>query len=946
MTPQFLVSRLFACTLAAVLLSATALAQAPDLDLSYETFRLDNGLRVIVHEDHKAPIVAVSVWYHVGSKNEPVGKTGFAHLFEHLMFNGTENFDGEWFEPMQAVGATGMNGTTWLDRTNYFQNVPTPALDLALWMESDRMGHLLGAVSQEKLDNQRGVVQTEKRQGDNEPYGRVNYNLDEGIFPEDQPNHHSTIGSMEDLNAASLEDVQQWFRDYYGPNNAVLSLAGDIEVDTARAMVDKYFGDIPAGPEVDAIDEWVPVKDTNSMEIQYDEVPAVLANRAWAVAPRTTRDKALLDLAAAIIGGSHNSRLYVDLVYERQVASSVNVSVTPFELASVFDLSVVLNPGQPPEVATRAIDRVIADFIANGPSEEELQRVVASINATTVRGLEQVGGFSGKAAQMAEGLLYADDPLFINTYLEWINTATVRDVRSAAERWLGRGGHQVNVVPNRSFTNATTGVDRSDGLPPIPTDLPTLTFPGIQTATLENGVEVVLAERHTMPLISLSMEFDAGYAADAGGKLGVASFTSAMLDKGTRTRSALDISEEAERLGAIVAAGAGVDSSFVTLNALTTNLEDSIYLWADLILEPEFDSEEIERLRQQRITEIAQEKAQPQSLALRLLPPVLYGSGHAYAVPLSGTGTVESTQSITQRDLLDFKERWLRPDKARIFITGNTTLEEVLPLLNRAFRGWVAPNTLPPQKNIATVTQEQGARVILIDKPGSPQSFILAGHLLPGLGTGRDLAIDAMNGVLGGTFTARINMNLREAKGWSYGARTQLASARGQRLFVVNAPVQTDRTGDSLKELMTDLQAIKAERPITQEEMELVIAGFARALPGTYETSQAVLNSLVTSARYGRPLDYASHLTEAYEALTLPDLQSAAVDLVNRDKLVWIIVGDLAQIRSQVEALNIAPIEIWNDDGVPVVDIAAPEAAPEVEVMPAAEVEPEPEAAE
>lgn len=904
--------------LAASLLSVVAVGQAPELNLSYESFTLDNGLRVIVHEDRKAPIVAVSVWYHVGSKNEPAGKTGFAHLFEHLMFQGTENFDGEWFEPMQQVGATGMNGTTWLDRTNYFQNVPTPALDLALWMESDRMGHLLGAVSQEKLDNQRGVVQNEKRQGDNEPYGRVNYNLYEGLFPVGHPYHHSTIGSMEDLNAASLEDVQQWFRDYYGPNNAVLSLAGDIDVDTAREKVERYFGDIPAGPEVDAMDAALPTKLSNTSETQYDEVPAVLANRAWAVAARDTRDRALLDLAAAIIGNGRNSRLYVDLVYERQLASSVNVAVTPFELTSVFDLAVTLNPGQSPQVATTAIDRVIADFITDGPSEEELQRVVATINAATVRGLEQVGGFSGKAAQMAEGLLYANDPLFVNTYLDWINRATVRDVRAAAERWLVRGSHQVNVVPNRSFSNAETGVDRSDGLPSIPADLPTLVFPGIQTATLDNGIEVVVAERHTMPLVAISMEFDAGYAADAGGKLGVASFTSAMLDKGTRTRDALQISEEAERLGAIVATGASVDASFVSLNALTANLEDSIYLWADLILDPAFDTEELERLRQQRITGIAQEKAQPQSLALRLLPPVLYGPGHAYAVPLSGTGTVESTESITQQDLIDFKERWLRPDKARIFVTGDTTLEELVPLLNRAFRGWAAPGTLAPQKNIAMVGQEQSTRIILIDKPGSPQSFILAGHLVPGLGTGRDLAINAMNGVLGGTFTARINMNLREAKGWSYGANTQLQSARGQRVFLVNAPVQTDRTGDSLRELISELNGIKLERPITPDEMTLVINGFTRALPGTYETSQAVLGSLVSSARYGRPLDYAAHLAEAYEALTLNDLQSAAVDLVDPGKLVWIVVGDLAQIRSQVEALNIAPIEIWNDDGMPV----------------------------
>jgi zinc protease len=421
----------FATTLAVSLLATAtltsgALAQsgasagasgAPELNLDYERFVLDNGLTVIVHEDRKAPVVAVSIWYHVGSKNEPAGKTGFAHLFEHLMFNGTENFDGEWFEPMQRVGATGMNGSTWLDRTNYYETVPTPALDLALWMESDRMGHLLGAVTQEKLDNQRGVVQNEKREGDNEPYGRVNYNLYEGLFPPGHPYRHSTIGSMEDLNAASLEDVHQWFRDFYGPNNAVLVLAGDIDAATAREKVERYFGDIPAGPDVDRMQAWIPVRSENTYEIQHDEVPAVLANRAWVAPGRTTREAALLDLAAAAIGQGRNSRLYVDLVYNRQLASDVSASVTPFELASVFDLTVVLNPGEPAAVASEAIDRVFTGFLETGPTDEELERAKAGTNAAVIRGLELVGSYTGKAVTLAEGELYAGDPLFIEQYL-------------------------------------------------------------------------------------------------------------------------------------------------------------------------------------------------------------------------------------------------------------------------------------------------------------------------------------------------------------------------------------------------------------------------------------------------------------------------------------------------------------------------------------------------
>ncbi|HEU4617955.1 MAG TPA: pitrilysin family protein, partial [Gammaproteobacteria bacterium] len=895
-----------------------AASGAPELNLAYERFVLPNGLTVIVHEDHKAPVVAVSVWYHVGSKNEPAGKTGFAHLFEHLMFNGTENFKGEWFEPMQKVGATDLNGTTWLDRTNYFETVPTPALDLALWMESDRMGHLLGGITQDVLDNQRGVVQNEKRQDDNQPYGRVNYNLYEGLFPPNHPYHHATIGSMEDLNAASLEDVKAWFRGYYGPNNAVISLAGDIDAATAREKVERYFGDIPAGPPVDTFKAWIPVRERNTHEVQYDEVPAVMADRVWAVPGRATRDRALLDLAASILGSGRNSRLYVDLVYNRQVASTINVGVTPFELASVFDLAVTLNPDQPASVASEAIDRIVAQFAQEGPTADELERAVTGINAATIRGLEKVGGFSGKAAVLAEGQIYAGDPLFVKTYLDWINSATQEDVRDAARRWLGTGWHQVDVLPTAHLTSSSSGVDRSTGLPAIPDDLPKLTFPEIHKGTLSNGIEVVLAERHSLPVVELKMEFDAGYAADAGGKLGVASFTMSMLDTGTRSRSALEISAEADRLGANIDAGSNLDASAVNLSAIKNELGPSIDLWADVIRNPVFAQAEIDRLRGRWIASIAQEKAQPVSLALRLLPPAIYGPNHAYGVPLTGTGTVDSIRSITRDDLTAFKDRWLRPDNAKIFVVGDTTLAEITPMLERAFRGWTAPATPVPTKNVGDVPLPTSPRVILIDKPGSPQSFILAGHVAPGLGTDRDVAIDAMNEVLGGAFTSRINMNLREDKGWAYGAQTLLQGAKGPRPFLVYAPVQTDKTADSLSEIVRELTTLKTTRPITADEMRSAIAGLTRELPGRFETNQSVLSSLATSARYGRPLDYAATLGERYEALKLGDLQSAADDVIHPESLIWVVVGDLSKIRAPVEALEIGPVQVWNDDGKPV----------------------------
>jgi zinc protease len=917
MTPASIAAAIGLATSLAVLpaVAQSPMATVPDLNLAYDTFTLDNGLKVIVHEDRKAPVVAVSIWYRVGSKNEPAGKTGFAHLFEHLMFYGSEHHDGEWFLPMQQAGATSVNGSTWLDRTNYYQTVPTPALDLALWMESDRMGHLLGAVTQTKLDTQRGVVQNEKRQRDNSPYGRVNYNLYEGLFPPGHPYRHSTIGSMEDLNAASLEDVHGWFKQYYGPNNAILVLAGDIDVDTARTAVERYFGDIPAGPDIDAYERWVPVKTTSSHETMHDEVPAVLANRAWAVAPRADRDTALLTLAADVLGRGRNSRFYLDLIYRRQLASDVSISVVPFELASVFDLAVTLNPGQPASVATEAIDRLMAEFLEQGPSAEELERAVASINSRIIRGLEQV---NDKATALAEGVLYHGDPLFVQTYLEWINSATPEDVRDAARRWLGPGWHQVDVVPAGKYANAAQGVDRSTGLPPIPTDMPTLSFPEISTGTLSNGVRLVVAERHALPIVELSLQFDAGYAADAGGKLGVSAFTMAMLERGTQTRSALEIAAEEERLGANITSGANLDASVVALSALKTQLAPSIALWADVVRNPTFSQEEIDRLKGEWRARIAQEKAQPDALALRLLPPVLYGAGHAYAIPFTGSGTAESIDAITRDDLAGFHSAWLRPDNATIFVVGDTTLAEISAELEEVFAGWSAPSTPVPTKNVADVGLPESPRIILVDRPGAPQSLILGGLLAPGLGHERDLAYEAMNLVLGGTSTSRIYMNLREDKGWSYGAYTSLQNAKGTRPYLTFAPVQTDRTADSLREIAAELQAITSTRPITEEEMSLVIAGRVRQLPGSFQTSTAVLNSLVTSARYGRPLDYAAALTEKYEALTLSELQDAAAELVHPDRVTWVIVGDVRQIRGPIEQLGIAPVEVWNDDGEPV----------------------------
>ncbi len=909
--------RLPLAALAAPLLSAALCfshADAADIDLPYEKFELDNGLRVIVHEDRKAPVVAVSIWYHVGSKDEPVGKTGFAHLFEHLMFGGSENVP-EWDTPLDEAGQTDANGTTWFDRTNYFQTVPTPALDRVLFMESDRMGHLLGAVTQEKLDNQRGVVQNEKRQGDNEPYGRAEYAVLAGLLPAGHPYSHSTIGSMEDLDAASLDDVKGWFNEYYGAANTVLVLAGDIDAQTARPLVEKYFGDIDAGPPLTQAKANAPKLDVNKHEVMLDRVPQPRLDRNWVAPGRTTREAIYLELAADILGGGKTSRLYRRLVDDLQIATSASASLQGHELLGFFSATVDAKKDADLETVESEMAAVLDAFLSKGPTAAELARSKTSIKASVIRGLEKVGSFGGKAAALAEGELYASDPDFILTQLDWLEDATPQEVLAAARQVMNAGWYQLDILPYADYKTAPSSLDRTTGLPGI-SGSPELVFPDIVEGELSNGMKVVLAERRTIPVVEVSIQFDAGYAADSveGGKLGAASFTGAMLDEGTARRSAQDIAEELESLGASLGVGSNLDTTGVSMSALKENLRPSLDILADVLRNPAFEQDEIDKLRSRWLASIEQEKANPVQLALRMLPPQIYGDDHAYGVPFTGSGTEESISSLTRDDLVGFHRKWLRPDNATLFVVGDTSLDEIKPILERALGNWRAPGETVPVKNIAAVERPATGKVIIIDKPDSPQSLILAGHVAPPSGAPNNVAISAMNDVLGGQFSARVNMNLRETKGWAYGAYTFFQGARGQRPFMVYAPVQTDKTTESIAELIRELNAIKTTEPATDEELSRVVLSNTRSLPGAFETADDILGSLVSSARYGRPWDYPATLTEKYNALGQDDIAAAAEEVVHPESLIWVIVGDRAKIEAGVKSLNLGEVEILSQD--------------------------------
>ena len=925
------------------------------VDIPYQQFTLDNGLRVVVHEDRKAPIVAVSVWYNVGSKHEPEGRTGFAHLFEHLMFNGSENAPEDIFKPLAQVGSTDTNGTTWFDRTNYYETVPTGALDLALFLESDRMGHLLGAVTQEKLDIQRGVVQNEKRQGDNEPFGLVEYEQLENLYPSGHPYHHSTIGSMKDLDAASLDDVKKWFTDNYGPNNAIIVLAGDIDLATAKTKIQHWFGDIPRGPAVQPVEVPVPTLDAPKSKTVKDQVASTRIYRMWTIPGLNDPDAVPLAMAGSVLGGLASSRLDNDMVRENPIAVAVAAYAQIFAQGGQFVAFADVKEGVDPTVVATRLDELIAKFLKEGPNEDELRRAVTRYVSGQIQGLESVGGGGGKAPRLAEGLLYSDNVEKYKVDLQRAAAATPEQVRLAAEKWLSRPVFSLTVEPgerseggeNRGGFVVSPTTQGAGGLQPSyyfgqadqPKDMPIanaaadrsqypavgtlagLDFQDIERGKLKNGMEVVFARRASVPAVQISVSFDVGYAADPKDALGTQSFMLSMMNEGTTSLNSTQLAETQERYGANVYSFATSDETVFALSALKTNLGASIDLLADFMRNPAFDAKELERGRALQLNRIANETKQPFAIATRVLMPELFGKQHPYGIPTSGTGDAEVVKRLGRDDLIAFHNSWLRPDNARIFVVGDTSLKQVTKLLNKSIGKWKAPKTALPTKNFAASIPVQTSRIILVDRPKSPQSVIVGGRVLPLKGSDDLLALRAGNDVLGGNFLSRINTNLRETKNWTYGAGSQITSGKEQVGFLAYAPVQADRTGDSIIEMLKDANSFLSEKGVTGEELERTVNGSVRELPGSFETSGDVMGGLRTIVKFGRPDDYYEKLPEKYNSMTSEQIDAASRAVLKTDDLLFVVVGDAETVKPQLEKTGL-PIELRSETATSAADIS------------------------
>jgi predicted Zn-dependent peptidase len=918
-----LAKRLLAATAVAALLTSPlaspAMAQAkkaapaaatpalPSIDIPYTKFTLSNGLTVIVHEDHKAPIVAVNIWYHVGSKNEPKGRTGFAHLFEHLMFNGSENANTDWFKALEKLGATDMNGTTNTDRTNYFQNVPTAALDQVLYLESDRMGWLVNAIDQAKLDEQRGVVQNEKRQGQNQPYSISWDIITASTYDADHPYGHTVIGEMADLDAASLKDVKDWFKTYYGPANATIVLAGDITPEQAKAKVEKYFGAIPAGPPVTHQKAWVAKRTGHQRATVQDRVAQSRWYRVWNTPQVGTKDNDYLSLLSDVLASDKTARLYKRLVYEDQIATAVTAFQAEAEIGSTFHIQVTAKPGVPLSQIEKVVEEEMAKLLADGPTQAELNKIKVDRAAGFVRGAERIGGFGGKSDILAEAQVFRGSPDAYKETLETWRTATPADLRKAAKEWLTDGDFTLELTPY-PYQDAALPEGKREPAPPVG-PIAAATFDKYETATLSNGMKVMLARRTAVPVVELQMIFPGGYANLPAGDRSVAGLSMSMLDEGAGNRDALTISRQQSELGASLSTGGGSLFSSVGLSALKANLDPSLDLMADVVLRPTFPQAELDRLKKLEIAALQRSKQQPQSVAFRVFAGKVYGDNHPYGINV----TEETINSVSREDLVAFHKAQMNPNGAMLVAVGDITLAELTAKLEQRFGAWKSPTqavraTLPP----AAPAQKA---IYLVDKPGAQQTTILAAIPAAPRDESNERSVELMNNVFGGSFVSRLNMNLREDKHWSYGASSFVNGALGPRAFVAFAGVQTDKTRESMVEFRKELQEVGTSRPITADELAKAQTDMTQSLPGQWETGGAVLGSLSTLYTLERPGNFWDTYAPDLKAVDVAGVNAAAKRVVKADDVIWVVVGDRARIEKDLKGLGYGPVIVVDADG-------------------------------
>lgn len=896
-------------------------------NLHFKKYKLKNGLEVILSEDHRLPLVAVNIWYHVGPANERPGLTGFAHLFEHMMFEGSRYVGPKaHFLHLESAGASSINGTTDFDRTNYFETLPSNQLELALWLESDRMGFLLDCVDDKKLENQRDVVRNERRQSiESAPYGLVQEELFHLLFPPDHPYYASVIGSHQDIEAARLLDVREFFQLYYAPNNASLAIVGDIDPAATERLVEKYFGPIPAGKPVPRPRVITPPITSQRRITVEDQVELPRIYIAWITPPIFSQGDADCDLAARILGGGKSSRLYRKLVYDRRIAQDTVAHQYSLALGSVFTIEATCKPGVEPRQVEDAIWEELAEFSRNGPTEAELERAGNTIESHIIRALENLGGFGGVADRLNQYNHFLGDPGYLPRDIGRYRSATLESLRRLAETELRQ--EKSAVVYGVPGTKVITDVPRishpasvvSDpqpipgqewrSNPPAPEPSPALSLPIPNRFTLSNGLSVFLVEQHSLPIVSANLIVLSGSDRNPPDLPGLASFTAEMLDEGTGRRSPLEIAADADQIGASLSTGSSMDLSYAAMRTLRKNTDAAFELLSDVLLNPLFAPEEIERIRHHRVTHIQQQKDNPAVLAIKVFFNAVYGPSHPYG--FTDIGTEESNRVLTRDLLRGFYQGGYTAANSALIVAGDLTQPELESLAEKHLGGWRSEGEA---REISEVGTRPGRRIIVVHKPDSPQTVLRIGHV----GTPRSnpdyVALEVMNTALGGLFSSRINQNLREKHGYTYGASSAFIFRRGAGPFLVGTSVRTDVTADAIREIFREIERMR-ESEILPEELATAKDSISRSLPGLFETTPEAASSIGQLFVHGLPLDYYHNLPDQIESVSTSRVREVAEKYLRPDEAIIVAVGDRSRIEPQLEKLDFGPIEFRDSTG-------------------------------
>jgi zinc protease len=916
--------------LAPVLAAARPASSTKAPEISYEQYKLGNGLQVLLHEDHKLPIVAVDIWYHVGPVKERPGRTGFAHLFEHMMFEGSKHVgEKAHIKDLESAGATDINGTTDFDRTNYFETVPSNQLELALWLESDRMGFLLDTLDRAKLANQRDVVRNEKRQGEGRPYGVVDDEVYHQLFPKGHPYYGAVMGSHADIEAARLNDVREFFKEYYTPNNATMAIAGDYDPATIRTLIEKYFGPIPAGPTVLETPLETPRITQERRAVVTDTVQLPKVILGWLSAPAFTPGDEDADIAALILGGGKSSHLYRELVYKQQIAQSAECSNDSLKLASPFVCEMIAKPNVTPEKLETEAEKVIAELGENGPSADEVDWARNREETELISGLQRLGGFGGVADQLNYFNQYTGDPGYLPKDLARYDAVTAASVQKYIQETLGKdqrvviygipGKKVLDDVPrspedtdadvkiNPEHTPEFEAAQAWRATAPKPGPQRPLVLPKPTVFTLSNGLTVYLVERHELPIVSEQLVTLAGNAENPADRPGLAGMTAALLTEGTATRSAGEIANAASALGAGLENSSDADSARIRISLLSKYAGKGLDLVADCAEHPAFPAADLERIRARQLTSLLQLQDSPFQLAQRTGLLNLFGPSSPYGY--DSLGTQASVRGITHAEIAEFHDRHYGPRASLIELTGDLTPAEARKLANEAFGAWSSTAVAAPLPAAPAVPER---KILLVDKPGSPQTALLTF----GVGAQRNSpdypAAMVMNAMLGGLFASRINMNLRETHGYTYGAFSFFNFYRGTGPFVAGALVRSDVTAPAAEQLFLELDGIHT-KPLTDAELRLSKDSIIRSLPGDFESADGVNRQLVALWLFGLPLDYYSKLPAQVEAVTSADAQQAAEKYVRPENLLVVAVGDQAKIESGLKELKLGPVESWRE---------------------------------